>query len=241
MVITFKFSKNKTPVALTNGSIRCVTGSTIAEVKAQVNSKSDQAFYKNITRYSEEFGKGDYFAIKTETGYVFAFVSSDRSFATIKFREYKNAKYQTISYKLVISAKNQDCYVVNTKNNEVVSTTSQVEEEIKEIKEITVSDTDTDALISKLLAANAALTAENASLKEEIAQKDVKIAQQAELISTVERKRAKAVRIMFKLRDTNKTLRAIESVKQHFIDRNKTEAALEELYLDVVNTTKEAA
>lgn len=220
MVITFKFTKNKSPIALTNELVRCVVGSDIKEVKAQVNSKIDQAFYRNLSRYEEDFGIGTYFSIKTETGYVFAFVSSDRSTATIKFREFKNSSYKTISYKLVMSAKNHDCYVVNTKNNEIIEEQAQ---EI-ELSEIEIVAEDKDAIIARLMAENAALKSENEVLKNENAQLK-------EIAVVAERKRGRAVRSCYKARNEMKVMRKVKAaghdVSAYYLNKESTERALE--------------
>lgn len=133
MVITFKFNETK---AITNNMIRSVTGKTLLDVKKAIGSKTDQAFYQNTRRYAEEFSTaGDYFAIKTEDGFAFAFVTADRSTVVVKFREHKNSSYKSVAYKLRISAKNQNWYTLNTKTNEIVEFIDSEEVEIAETNE----------------------------------------------------------------------------------------------------------
>lgn len=161
MVITFKFNeKTSTSSAITNGMIRSVSGKSIMEMKKAVGSKVDSAFYQNVRLYAEEFDiAGDYFAIKSENGYVFAFVAADRSVAHVKFRESKNAPYTSATYKLRISAKNQECYVVNTKTSEKSEIVKEVEiAETNESDEVAAMKAEIAALKAQVEQLSTALT-----------------------------------------------------------------------------------
>lgn len=240
MVITFKFTENKSPVALTNELVRCVVGASPKEVKSQVHSKTEQAFYKNISNNQVEFGTGTYFAIKTETGYVFAFVSADRSTASIKFRESKNTAFKIVTYKLVMSAKNHDCYVVNTKINEVVENedVAQPETEIKEIETIETNETDLVLMVARLKAQLAAKDNEITELKSEIEVKDTKIKilendnkQLAEIATVSDRKRRRSFRSYRKARNEMSLMRKVKAaghdVSAYYLNKESNERALD--------------
>lgn len=229
MVITFKYPKNKSAFAMTNNMVRCVVGASIKEIKKQIGSKTDSAFYQNVSRHFEDFVSGDYFAIKTETSYVFAFVSKDRREVRLKFRESNNSSYQVVSYKLELSGRNQDCYVINTKNNEEVDVVKAEEVQAQEVEvdEIT-------RLKAELAAAHAKITKQAAI----ISKLEVKEEQQTTLITKLENKRRYSAKSAFRARSKMKFVLTLHNSGLNPVEVMKTaknaENELESLSLGLI-------